>query len=171
MTPGIGHRCSAALLLTVVICLSVCGGGCERPGAGKPPPTRPAKPKTKPALAAPAVVYDDDYTAALGAADMFCQAWKTRDLYGGQALLSAGMKAKYTPERIRLMIMGRANPRHAAYEIFDGTRLDDGRLAFSLRLFHSYAGRHYSRVEAPLSRIVLARDDAGHWKVDEFPVP
>ncbi len=168
MTPPIGHRCSAALLLTAVICLSVWGVGCKRPGGRKPPATRPTKSKIKPA---PAPVYDDDYTAALGVANMFCQAWKTRDLYVGQALLSAGMKAKYTPERIRQMIMGQANPRPAAYEIFAGRRLDDGRLAFSLRLFHSYAGRNYNRIEAPLNRIVIARDDAGQWKVDEFPVP
>lgn len=167
MTPGIGHRCSAALLLTAAMCLPVWALGCKRPGVKRPRPTRATK--TRPAGRAP--VYDDDYTAALGVADMFCQAWKTRDLYGGRPLLSARMEAAYTSERIRNMIMGRANPHHAAYEIFGGKRLEDGRLAFSLRLFHSYAGRHYSRIEAPLQRIVIARDEAGQWKVDDFPVP
>jgi len=166
---GIGRGIPATLLLTAVISLPVWPLGCKRPGVKKPRPTRPAK--TRPARAAPRPVYDDDYAAALGAADMFCQAWKTRDLHGGQVLLSARMKAGATPEQIRNIIMGRANPSHAAYEIFGGRRLDDGRIAFSLRLFYRYAGRNYNRIEAPLQRIVIARDEAGQWKVDDLPVP
>ena len=166
---GIGRGISAALLLTTVVSLSVWGLDCKRPGVKKPRPTRPTK--TRPARADPTPVYNDDYAAALGAADMFCQAWKTRDLYGGQAVLSARMKAGATPEHIRNIIMGRVNPSHAAYEIFGGSRLDDGRIAFSLRLLYRYAGRNYNRIEAPLKRIVIARDKAGQWKVDDFPVP
>ena len=169
---GIGRITIAAVILASTVLAAVCVTGCK-----KPRPRKPVQSTTKPAAQERRKSqYDADYAGALAVADMFCQAWKTRDYYTGQNLLSARMTKKYTPQKIRETIMGRVNPKHGAYEISDGRKSDgrkDGpnRIEFKLRLFHIYSGRNYDRIEAPLRKMVIEKDERGQWKVDGFPIP
>ena len=127
-------------------------------------PGRAPAPQSKPA-------YDADYLAALSVADDFCQAWKSRDVAGGRALMSQRMIRAYPDERLRDALAGAANPRHVAYEISAGRLLPDGRRAFDVRLFFAYEGAHDDRIESPLAQVVLAREPTGPYRVDEFPIP
>ncbi len=143
----------------VVLALLVGLAGCE----DAPPPA----PETQPAETR----YNDSYIGALAAANGFCHAWLQRDETAGRALLSLRMIRRYPDELLRDAIVGQANPRHAAYEIFKGQRLPDGRYAFDVRLFFRYTGGHADLIESPLTQVVMARDEANAWRVDEFPVP
>ncbi len=129
-------------------------------------------PQTQPAQTQPTETrYNDAYLSALSTADAFCDAWRQCDEASGRALLSLRMKRKYPDRDLRNAIVGHANPRHAGYEIFDGKRMRDGRYAFKVRLFYRYSGSHRDKVESPLVRIVVVREETGDWKVDEFPIP
>jgi len=134
-------------------------GGCDRLA---PPPrtTQPARTN-----------YDDQYVDALAAADAFCHAWQRREGKAGRALLSKRFLRTYPDIQITDAIVGQPLPAHAAYEIASGKRLADGRYSFDVRLFFLYSGLHGDKIEPVLNRVVVIRDDAGNWKIDEFPVP
>jgi hypothetical protein len=148
-------RAAAAILIPVAALLA----GCHRRSSAPPAPAARAQPS-----------WDADYVAALAAANRFCHAWRQRDLRAGKDLLSTRIKRTFPEARIRDALVGAPNPEHAAFELSDGERVEDGRVVFRLRLFFRYAGRAADRIEAPSERIVLVRDAAGQWHVDEFPL-
>lgn len=150
-----GMVSAAGLVVLVAGLLS----GCEARRRPEPQ-TRPAKTQR-----------DENYIAALSAVDDFCNAWKQRDEAAGRALLSRPMLLKYPDRQLRDAIVGMSNPQHAAFEIADGKKLSSGRYQFKVRLFFQYTGLHADRIESPLERIVVARDDKGVWRVDDFPIP
>ncbi|MHC4294321.1 MAG: hypothetical protein ACYSTL_01915 [Planctomycetota bacterium] len=151
-----------ALIVMVTLC------GCEdlfppaqtQPAQGQSAQKQPARAK-----------YDDDYLAALAAADAFCDAWKNSDEFAGRALLSARMRRRYPDRQLRDAIVGSDNPAHGAYEISNGRRMRDGRYSFDVRLLYRYSGQRSERIEAPVAKIVISHEKTGEWYVDEFPVP
>jgi hypothetical protein len=147
------------VMSSVCLATAVLTGACEQP---EPPPPATQPTETR---------YDPQYVAALSVADEFCHAWSGGDLGTGRAILSRRFIRKHSDKRLRDMIVGSGNPRHAGYEIGNGRRLPGMRYAFDVRLFLSYSGQHSDRLEFPLVQIVLAQDDGGNWWVDEFPVP
>ena len=143
------HATALAVMLTPA--------ACDRPAAG-PGSQRPAK------------TYDDNYLAALAAANEFCQAWRERDVDTAKALLSPRIRRTFSNQHIADALSGTSNPHHAAYEISDGERGPRGTIVFRLRLFYRYTGRAQDRIEAPAASIVLYRDEGGNWLVDRFPL-
>ena len=152
------ERPTILVVLVGVVALGWILAGCEK---------TPPEPETQPANTA----RDDAYIAALAVANEFCQAWKHRDEAAGRALLSLRLIRQHSDKRLSAAIVGVSNPHHAAYEISEGRKLAEGRYEFKLRLFFQYTGLHGDRIESPLDRIVVARIDAEHWRVDQFPIP
>jgi len=152
------RRTPVRLVLAGLISLGPVGG-CESPPP-PPPETQPAETR-----------YDDAYLAALSVVDDFCHAWKNRDLQAGRALLSRRTIRRHPDARIRDAIVGAENPKHAAFEIIEGKKLSDGRYVFDVRLFFRYAGLQSDRIESPIEKIVIARDESGRWRVSELPIP
>ena len=114
---------------------------------------------------------DDDYVRALAVANRFCQAWRQRRYAAGKALLTRRLVRQHPEQRLRDLIAGPHNPRHAAFEVFGGRRLGPGRFEFSVRLFLRFVGESEQRIETLAERIVLVRDGSGTWRVDDFPAP
>ena len=96
---------------------------CEQPAPG-PDEMEPEKTK-----------YDEDYIAALRTANQFCQAWLRGDYPTAKIMLTRRLIYEYPEQRLKDIIGGVSNPRHGAYEVFDGRKLDDNRIAFKVRVF------------------------------------
>lgn len=140
----------------------IVASGCEDPGASDDAAAadRPVEDTVDPG----------EYSGALAAANHFCHAWQTRDYATGRALLTSRLVRKYPEDDLQTAIVGLSSPHHDAWEISGGERISDGRIAFKLRLFLAYTGERDRRHESPVERIVMQRDDAGTWRVDEFPL-
>ncbi len=162
MKPTRRNRSLVLLLAAAGVVLSLAGCDDE---AGRSPASA-----TQPAGKTPSPDDHAAYASALGSANDFCLAWRTRDYEAGRAMLTVRLQRKYPEDSLRSAIVGLANPRHEAYEISAGSRLGKGRFAFKLRLFLLYSGERDTRIEAPVERIVLVQDDSGKWRVDEFPM-
>ena len=115
--------------------------------------------------------YDEDYAAALKAANLFCQHWMHGDYPVAKLMLTERIRYEYPEQRLRDIIGGVGNPRQLSYEIYDGRKLDDNRIAFRIRLFQVYIGQGDKRLESPLEQIVLIKKSNNNWLVDEFPIP
>jgi hypothetical protein len=150
-------RCVFAIVIPTALLSALAPPGCDSP-APKPPARKPA---TK---------YDEEYLAALAAANEFCHAWRQGDVAAGRPLLSPRIKRTFPDSRIRDVISGTPNARHVAFEISAGSRGADGSIAFRVRLFHRYTGRAEDRIEGPVQSIVMQPDGAGRWLVDRFPL-
>jgi len=142
--------------LVAVLVLAGLAGGCKQgpssPGRGGP------------------AVGDAEYVSALKVVNEFCQAWQQGNYLNARSLMSQRLLEGQPAEKLTDAIATAGNPAHSAYEIHEGRRLDDGRLAFAVRLYRSFEGKLQSRVESPLERVVLARGQDGQWRVDEFPL-
>lgn len=117
----------------------------------------------------PSKSYEQDYVDALAVADTFCWAWRHRDVGAARAMLSQRLRKATTEAVLTDAVMGAANQTHAAFEIGEGAKDTKERYAYRLRLFYTYSGAAENRVEAPLERIVVVREETGHWAVDAFP--
>ncbi len=132
---------------------------CKEPADG-PQEAGPEKP-----------VYDEDYAAALNAANLFCEHWLHGDYPVARLMLTRRLRYKYPEQQLRDLIGGVGNPLHVAYEVYDGRKLDAGRIAFKVRFFQVYVGQREKRMEAPLGQLVLIKEAENNWLVDEFPIP
>ena len=153
--PSVAKVC----VIVLVIAMAMIGAGCEKLF----PPKPASQTKTRTA-------YTAETLGALAVANEFCQAWRLGQVAQARKLLSRQLVMSYPDERINASLMTTSNPRHIAFEIFGGEVLSDGRVAFSIKLFHSYAGQVADRIEGPRERIVLGRLPEGGWCVDEFPI-
>jgi len=154
-----------AVLLVAVLC------GCEK-FLAKPanPPSEKAAQSASPAAKPQTFSDEDEYSQALGMANRFCEAWRTGDASFARSLLTSRFVRRYPDARIDAALADTGNPAHAAYEVFEGRRMGDGRVEFKVRFFYRYAGLHSDRMEAPVGRLVLIPDAESQWKVDEFPL-
>ena len=152
-TSAVGLLVAAAIVASMPL-------ACQQEQQPPPPTTQPAE-----------TPLDDNYIDALAAANQFLDAWKKCDYPIGKARMSRRLIRQYPESRLRDAVTGLPNPHHVAFEIFDGKRLPDGRIAFKIRLFYKYTGQINDKIEGPVQRIILAADDTGDWLVDEFPIP
>jgi hypothetical protein len=113
--------------------------------------------------------YDQDYIDALAVANSFCWAWRHRDVAAARAMLSQRLRKLTTEANLADAVVGATNQAHGAFEVADGGLDAKERYAYRLRLFYTYAGAAENRVEAPLEKIVVIREESGHWAVDGFP--
>lgn len=155
-------RCDRYMHIAIGLLAAAVLTGCKEPAR------TPARPTTKPAEGQQR---DERYIAALSVADSFCQAWRNGDESAGRMLLTRRFFRQYSDRELHDAIVGSGNPSHAAFEIREGRRVSDVRYVFDVRLYYTYLGAHADRSESPLVRIVIARDQAGNWLVDGFPVP
>jgi hypothetical protein len=153
--PSTGTYWIAAAVAAPLVAL-----GCD---LAAPPPT-----DTQPADTQTPTVYDEHYLGALAIADRFCEAWRAGDVSVGRMLLDRRLVRRYSDQQINDAIGDTPNPRHEAFEIFDGERIGDGRFAFQVRLFLRYTGQGAERIEAPVERLVVALGADGQWRVDDF---
>jgi len=114
---------------------------------------------------------DADHTSALAAANRFCQAWQNRDLPKAHSFLTRGMVRRHRENQLNDALAGPGNPEHSAFEIFSGQKEGAGRYVFRVRLHLKFSGQMEDRIEKPVVRLVLVREDGGEWLVDDFPVP
>ncbi len=158
------RRILASAMSALLLC-ALCWPGCE--DVAPPPKT----PKPKPAQSK--TTLDEDYITAMAAANDFCQAWQHGYLATARSLMTKRLIRKHPDDRIRDAIISPApnNPRHGAYQILSGQKLADGKVQFKVRLIFTYTGTMEDRIEAPVEKIVLIRDDKGQWRVDYFPIP
>ena len=134
--------------------------GCEQSRPPRPPATtRPAKTQ-----------HDLEYAAALDAANDFCRAWRYGDYKTARAMMTRRFAGQYPDRRLRGAIGSQGGPEHLAAEVWDGRRLEDGRYEFRVRLFHYYGGQTENRLEAPVKKMILLRQNK-RWLVDGFPIP
>ena len=154
-----------AVLLVAVLC------GCEE--LHRNPATAPSGQtgESAPPAQEPQTFSDEDeYSRALGIANQFCEAWRTGDASFSRSLLTSRFVRRYPDATINGALADMGNPTHAAYELFDGRRLGDGRIAFKARFYYRYVGQQSDRMETSAGRLVLIGDAESQWKVDEFPM-
>jgi len=151
--------CRIVLMLTVAALL-LTAAGCEQNRPPRPPTTtRPAK--TQRGL---------EYAAALDTANDFCRAWRYGDYKTARAMMTRRFAGQYPDRRLRGAIGTGSGPQHLAAEVWDGKRLEEGRYEFHVRLFHYYGGQMENRLEAPVKKIILLKQNK-RWLVDGFPIP
>lgn len=65
-------------------------------------------------------------------------------------------------------ICGMSNPHHQAFEVTNGKKLSDGRIAFDVQLYEHYSYQpDWGRV-LPIRRIVLAKIEPETWHADDI---
>lgn len=147
------NRC-ARMLLSAVLVFPVVLTGCE--GAEEP------RAADLSAL---------DHAAALTRANDFLQAWRKQDLSSALNMLSDRLRRAHTLTQIEDAVRGHPNVKHAAFTIDKGEPMGQDRMVFRVRLVFRFTGQAEDRVESSSHRMVLALDDRGDWRVDEFPIP
>jgi len=81
------------------------------------------------------------YLHALQTANAFLWAWLTRDSEEGLRLMSDHLRTQiHDDEWLRQFVVGLSNPRHQAFEIGRGRRLNTNRYAFPVTLYELYSG-------------------------------
>lgn len=151
--------CLRVAFVAGVLLAAIAPLACEKPASE---PEEMESEKTK---------YDEDYIAALKAANLFCQHWLLGDYPVAKMMLTKRLRHEHSEQRLKDVLGGVGNPRHAAYEVYGGRKLDDTRITFKVRLFQVYIGQGEKRIEAPAERIVLIKESKNNWLVDEFPIP
>jgi hypothetical protein len=131
--------------------------GCRKRPASSLPSTRPG-----------ARGYDEEVAGAWAVADRLGRAWLGKDVQAARGLMTPGLIARTSDERIEDFIAGAPNHRHAAWDITAASRRTDGRIEFTLRLTVEYCAQIDPHTETHEETVILARS-AGVWLVDELP--
>jgi hypothetical protein len=115
------------------------------------------------------VYVDSDYILALTAANRFLEAWRTRHQDNGIAAISGDAIREKGEQYWRNMISGISNPHHQAYEVGEGSRIDDRRFAFRVWLHELYTGEEHPGAPRDRGRVLVVREVGhGQWRVDEI---
>jgi hypothetical protein len=109
-------------------------------------------------------VIDQDYIAALAAANRFLQAWQNQDHETAIILLSDKLK-QHTREEALETFFTPADHAQQAYEISSGKKIAPGRYIFIVKLFNSgsKAAPHKQ------SRLIVTRTGKNDWAIDKLP--
>ena len=107
---------------------------------------------------------DQDYIAALAAANRFLQAWQNQDHESAIILLSDKLK-QHTSEQALETFFTPADRSAQAYEISSGRKLAAGRYLFTVKLFNSTTGTVRHRP----SHLVVTRTGRNDWAIDKLP--
>lgn len=108
---------------------------------------------------------DQDYVAALAAANRFLQAWQNQDHETAILLLSDKLKQHTNEDRLEDFFTPAAHAQQA-YEISSGKKLAPGRYIFAVTLFNSAAGK--SPPHRP-SHLIVTRTGKNDWAIDKLP--
>jgi hypothetical protein len=158
-------KAAMGLAAMALALLALTAPGCKRQTQ---PPGPPVKGAQKEGI-------DYHYVGALAAANQLCQAWRNHEYSPTvKDLFSKRMQEKYKGDDEPLFnaIAGPVNPRHSAYTIYGGRRLEDGRYSFQVCLYLTFAGSmDEARIEPVDKEILVVREESGLWKIDDFPVP
>jgi hypothetical protein len=106
---------------------------------------------------------DEEYVAALAAANHFLQAWQNQDRETAILLLTDNLKQHTREERLEAFFTPAAHTQEA-YEISSGKKLAPGRYAFTVRLFSSV-----DRTSRRTSHLVVTRTRRNDWAIDKLP--
>lgn len=107
---------------------------------------------------------DQDYIAALVAANRFLQAWQNQDHETAILLLTDRVKQHTKEERLEAFFTPAAHSQQA-YEITSGKKLGPGHYVFRVTLFSS---GQKSACPHP-SQLVIIRAGKNDWAVDRMP--
>ena len=114
----------------------------------------------------PAAV-DQDYIAALAAANRFLHAWQSLDQETGLLMLSDKLRQQTTEDRLETFFTP-ASSAQEAYEISRGKKLKPGRYSFPVALFATPEGdRRWLRPH--FSEIIVTRIGKNDWTIDKLP--
>ena len=108
---------------------------------------------------------DQDYIAALAAANRFLSAWQSQDHETAILLLSDKLKQHTREDRLDTFFSPGARTQQA-YEISSGKKLSPGRYLFRVTLFNS------NRQKSPRprsSQLVVTRSGKNDWTIDKLP--
>ena len=109
-------------------------------------------------------VIDQDYVAALAAANRFLQAWQNQDHETAILLLTDKLK-QHTNEQALETFFVPAVHAQQAYEISSGKRLAPGRYIFTVILFNSSVKLLPHRP----SQLIVSRTGTNDWAIDKLP--
>lgn len=109
-------------------------------------------------------VIDQDYIAALAAANRFLQAWQSQDHETVVLLLTDKVK-QHTKEEALDAFFAPSPRTQQAYEISSGKKLAPGRYVFAVTLFNSGAAKPAHR----FSRLIVTRAGKNDWAIDKLP--
>jgi hypothetical protein len=123
-----------------------------------------ASAKTKPAAKTTPV--DENYIAALAAANRFLHAWQTQDQETGLLMLSDHSRQQTAEEKLESFFTPPAHTQQA-YEIRPGRKLAEGEYSFPVSLFTYQGGRKWTRPRT--SQIEITRTGKNDWTVDKLP--
>jgi hypothetical protein len=113
-----------------------------------------------------ATATDNDYVAALSAADRFLQAWQTQDHEAGLLLLTDSAKHVTSEEQLEKMLSpGTSTPR--GYQIARGKKLSAGRYSFPMTLYE-VTGPH-KPLHIHNSQIIVVHTGKDDWAIDKLP--
>jgi hypothetical protein len=110
---------------------------------------------------------DQDYIAALAAANRFLHAWQSLDQETGLLMLSDKLRQQTSEDRLEAFFTP-ASSAQEAYEISRGKKLNHGRYSFPVALFATPEGnRRWLRPR--FSEIIVTRIGKSDWIIDKLP--
>ena len=113
----------------------------------------------------PSVRVDQDYIAALAAANRFLSAWQNQDRETAILLLTDKLKQHTKEERLDTFFSPSTHTQQA-YEISSGKKLRQGCYIFRVALFNS--GQPKS-AHPHSSQLVVIRSGKNDWAIDKIP--
>jgi len=113
---------------------------------------------------APAPV-DQDYIAALAAANRFLHARQSHDQETGVLLLTDAVKNHISEDYLSAFF---SSESESTYEISRGKKLDAGRYSFPVTLFEMPSNQH-KWTRPRLSQIVILKTGRDDWAIDKLP--
>ena len=108
---------------------------------------------------------DQDYIAALAAANLFLSAWQNQDHETSILLLTDKLKQHTKEERLDAFFTPAAHTQQA-YEISSGKKLSPGRYLFRVILFNSGPQKSPRRHS---SQLIVTRSGKNDWAIDKIP--
>ena len=110
---------------------------------------------------------DQDYIAALAAANRFLHAWQSLDQETGLLMISDKLRQETTQDRLENFFTP-ASSTQEAYEISRGKKLNAERYSFPVALFATPAGSR-RRLPPHFSEIIVRRSGRNDWIIDKLP--
>lgn len=115
----------------------------------------------------PAPLVDNNYMDALAAANRLLSAWQQKNGPAGLALMSPGLRRRYSKAELGQWVIGIPSLAFRSYEIGPGRRLTESRYQFRVRLLERSAGQKWGRPRK--GWIVLTRNGLGQWTGEVLP--
>lgn len=115
----------------------------------------------------PAPLVDQNYMAALAAADRLLSAWQDKNGPGGLALMSPGLRRRHSEAELRQWLAGAGPSVSRSFEIGPGRRLTESRYLFRVRIIERRIGQMWGQPRK--TAVVLTRNGRGEWRGEVLP--